>query len=148
MVNDLVTLLPCISIFPIINRRPCVGGTTMTPDESVSGFNRGRVSRKGCRPTVGPHERGPLTGGIKCFKLSALSFKLKTIIKIKSRRYLSVFRIIGLVPGSLHGYHGDELNAQVIHQVIIIAAQFIFILFFPEIIFDFVFVSLECGYDI
>src|SRR5947207_15479999 len=84
----------------------------------------------------------------KCFKLSALSFRLKTIISIKSNRYLSVFRIIGLVPGSLHGYHDDELNAQIIHQVIIIAAQFIFILLFPEIIFDFVFVPLEGGNDI
>src|SRR5450631_1636868 len=42
----------------------------------------------------------------------------------------------------------DELNAQIIHQVIVIAAQFIFVLFFSKIIFDFIFVTLESSDDI
>src|ERR1700722_12406980 len=39
-------------------------------------------------------------------------------------------------------------NVQVIHQVVIIVAQFVFVQFFAEIVLDLVFISLKGGYDI
>jgi hypothetical protein len=43
---------------------------------------------------------------------------------------------------------GTGLNAQIIHQVIVITAQFVIVMFLAKIIFDLVFIPLESSNDV